>query len=307
VLTFRSKLSQAISDDITTLSNDTKTIKDDTAAIRNGFPHVEATIVAVRSQQISEQHRQVMSWLSLADFSAQQHDIIRRREEGTGQWFLESTQFREWRDNTGTTLFCPGIPGAGKTMIAGVAVQHLSTTFPSDDKIGVAYVYCNYKDQGSQNALNLLSALLKQLLLSRPNFAESIYDIYNDHNRQQSRPSLDEMCTILRSTCALFSKVFLVVDALDECTNRDGERTSLINQLWDIQEEPNVNVLVTSRFIPDIEQKYISASKLEIRASDHDIKCFVASQILSLPNCIQNDYALKTDVQTRITERSDGM
>jgi ethanolamine ammonia-lyase large subunit len=50
--------------------------------------------------------------------------------------------------------------GAGKTIIAAMAVDHLMKTVQSSS-VGVAYVYLNYKAQKEQNATNLLAALLK--------------------------------------------------------------------------------------------------------------------------------------------------
>jgi hypothetical protein len=86
-----------------------------------------------------------MEWLSPTDFPAQQHDITRRQKD-TGQWLLDSPQFRRWLQGLDKTLFCPGIPGAGKTMMAAIAITHLCRTAGCDD-IGVAYLFCNYKAQ----------------------------------------------------------------------------------------------------------------------------------------------------------------
>jgi hypothetical protein len=104
----------------------------------------------------------MIEWLSPTDFPVQQHDIITRRQEGTGQWFLESLEFGKWLQGSNKTLFCPGIPGAGKTMIAAIAIDHPCKTIKYN-KVGVAFLYCNYKAQAIQSASNLLSALLKQL------------------------------------------------------------------------------------------------------------------------------------------------
>jgi hypothetical protein len=38
-------------------------------------------------------------------------DIIAKRAEGTGQWLLESTEFKAWLDGTSETLWCPGPRG----------------------------------------------------------------------------------------------------------------------------------------------------------------------------------------------------
>ena len=132
-------------------------MKDNTISIRNALPTLQASIVAIGDTQSLQQHHAIMEWLSPTDFPAQQHDIITRRQEGTGQWF------KRWLQGSDKTLFCPGIPGAGKTMMAAIAVNHLCRTAGCDD-IGVAYLFYNYKAQADQSASGLLAALLKQLV-----------------------------------------------------------------------------------------------------------------------------------------------
>jgi hypothetical protein len=39
-----------------------------------------------------------------------------RKHGGVGQWLLSSNEFQGWLNQNKQTLFCPGIPGAGKTM-----------------------------------------------------------------------------------------------------------------------------------------------------------------------------------------------
>jgi len=67
-----------------------------------------------------------------------------------------------WLQGSNQTLFCPGIPGAGKTMIAATTVDHL-WKHVQDEDIGVAYIYYNYKSQTDQKATNLAATILKQL------------------------------------------------------------------------------------------------------------------------------------------------
>ena len=80
-----------------------------------------------------QQHHAIMKWLSLTDFPAQQHDIVIRRQEGTEQWFVDSPEFKRWLQGSDKTLFCPGIPGAGKTMMAAITIDHICRTTLCDD------------------------------------------------------------------------------------------------------------------------------------------------------------------------------
>jgi len=247
-----------------------------------------------------------MDWLSPTDFPAQQRDIITRRQEGTGQWFLDTPEFKRWLQGSDKTLFCPGIPGAGKTMMAAIGIDHLCRTTLRDD-IGVAYLFCNYKAQADQSAASLFAALLKQLVQSRPDIAAPVAHIYDNHSKRGSRPSLDEILRALQSVCSTYTTVYIIVDALDECAHKDGARSRLLDKLHELQARTDVRLLFTSRFIPEITQKFQSNPTLEVRASEEDVRRFVAGQVPRLPNCIQRDEELKHAVQNKIVEAVDGM
>lgn len=82
--------------------------------------------------------KDLLSWLTPIDYGAQQSDFLSRRQEGTGQWLLDSQEFQDWRNGDRQALFCPGIPGAGKTILTSIVVEHLWAKFQNDASIGIA-------------------------------------------------------------------------------------------------------------------------------------------------------------------------
>ncbi len=253
-----------------------------------------------------QQHNAIMQWLSPTDFPTRQHDIITRRQEGTGQWFLDTPEFKRWLDGSDKTLFCPGIPGAGKTMMSAIAIDHLCRTTRSDD-MGVAYMFCSYKSQNDQSAASLFAALLKQLVQSRPEITAPVTQMHELHLKRGSKPSSSDILQALQSIFSAYTTIFIVVDALDECSDRDGARGQLIDKLHELQTRKDIRLLFTSRFMPEITRKFHSKSTLEIRASKEDVRRFVAGQIPRLPGCIRRDEDLKLAVQNKIVEAADGM
>jgi hypothetical protein len=247
-----------------------------------------------------------MQWLSPTDFPAQQHDIISRRQEGTGQWLLDSPEFKRWLLKADGVLFCPGMPGAGKTMMAAIAIDHLGRQAQVD--VGLAYVFCNYKSQVDQSLYGLLSGLLKQLVQSRRDMAALITGLHDHHWKRNSRPSLDEIFSVLQTVCSNHAGVYIIVDALDECTEQDM-RSRLIENLRKLQAKTmtNVRLLFTSRFIHEIMEKFRLDLMLEVRASEEDVKRFVAGQLPRLPSCIRRDDELIRTVQSKIVEAINGM
>jgi hypothetical protein len=247
-----------------------------------------------------------MAWISPTDFPAQQSDFIGRRQHGTGQWFLDATEIAQWLRQPKGTLFCPGIPGAGKTMIAAIAVDYLLKTTQSNS-VGVAYLYCNYKAQKEQDTTNLLAAILKQLVQAQPSLIEPVEQLHMQHAQRGTRPSVEEIFAVLHSVLAKFTAVHVVVDALDECRDSDGTRRFFLAKLQDLQAKTDLRLMITSRFIPDIVNEFEKAIRLEVRASDEDVRRFVASQVYRLPKCIQRDITLQDMAQSKIAEAVDGM
>jgi hypothetical protein len=190
-------------------------------------------------------------------------------------------------------------------MLTAITVDHLAQMQCSGN-IGFAQIFCDYKSNVG-NVSHFLAALLKQLVQSQSALDEQISSLHERHTSHGTRPSLQEISTALKLVLKSFSAVYIVVDALDECPNKDGTRNQLLTILRNLQREADLRLMVTSRFIPDIEIKFKSTPTLEIRASSADIKQFIGGQMYRLPNCIQRDAQLQTTVENKIAEAVDGM
>jgi hypothetical protein len=120
----------------------------------------------------------MLNWLIPIDYKPYHNDFIGRRQAGTGQWLLDSAEFQTWLNIDKQRLFCPGIPGAGKTILASIVVNDLDTRFSDDSTIGIAYIYCNFRRQDEQKIDDLLASLLKQLAESQPSLPAVFTTIY---------------------------------------------------------------------------------------------------------------------------------
>jgi hypothetical protein len=122
---------------------------------------VKIGIDGLKQAQNDQQQQTILDWLTPVNYASQQNDFISRRQEGTGQWLLESEEFQIWLNTNKQTLFSPGIPGAGKTILTSIIVDELTTQFSNDPTIGIAYIYCNFRRQEKQKIDDLLASLLK--------------------------------------------------------------------------------------------------------------------------------------------------
>ncbi len=59
--------------------------------------------------RLDQERRAIAEWLSSLNFKVTQSDVFKNRQEGTGQWLLNSKDFKHWVSGTQETLWCPGI------------------------------------------------------------------------------------------------------------------------------------------------------------------------------------------------------
>ena len=198
------------------------------------------------------------------------------------------------------------MPGAGKTMLASIVIDHLENVEERTD-IGVAYLFCTYRDRVQQTPVNLVASLLQQLLQQSRTVPKSLRDIYQSHRKQGTRPSVDEIFRFLQSVIHEFTQVFVVVDALDEYTDADGARRLLLSKLGRLQTSHNVNLMATSRYIPRISQEFETAICLEIRASDANVNKYLDGRMKDLPAFVSRKPDLQATIKRGITNTVDGM
>lgn len=257
-----------------------------------------------------DQERQtILDWLTSADYPSQQNDFIGRRQEGTGEWLLKSDEFQQWQNNKKHILFCPGIPGAGKTMITSIVVDHLCKTFRNDPGIGIAFLFCNFRQQQEQRLMDLFLSLLKQLAQRQPSLPECITRLYKDHARDQTRPPFSEISSALYSVIANYSRVFIIIDALDECSATDGVLSQFLEELFSLHARTGSNIFATSRPILDIPREFErqESSILEIHASPEDMRRYLDGHINKVSTCLRKTPVIEEKIKTAIIQAADGM
>ena len=247
----------------------------------------------------------ILNWLTPIDYGNQQSDFINRRQEGTGQWLLDSDEFQEWLNQSKQTLFCQGMPGAGKTIMASIVIDHLYTKYKTDVSIGIAYLYCNFQRQYEPS--DLLASLLRQLVQRRSVILESMHSLYEYHKDRQTRPSFDEISKILQSVVADHRRVFIITDALDECRVSNRGRAMFLTEILSLQAKTGTNLFATSRFVPEIGKMFERSISLEIRASYEDVQRYLDGCMSRMPSFVLRSHDLQDEIKTKISATVDGM
>jgi ankyrin repeat protein len=259
------------------------------------------------NQQATEENEGILEWLTTADYTSQQQDYLSRRHAGTGEWFLNSAVYQSWLKADKKTLFCPGIPGAGKTILTAIMVDDAFEQYGDDPTVGLAYLYCNFRRQEQQTLSDLLASLLKQLAKGRRPVSRIVKDLFDRHEKKETRPSLEDISKALQLVVASYSKAFIIIDAVDECQEVDGCRAKLLSEIFTLQEKSNLHFLATSRFIPEITERFRESASIEIHANSEDVRKYLDGQMYQLPTFVSGNSELQEEIKNGIVHSVHGM
>jgi len=243
-----------------------------------------ATIEHIKEILEGQERQKIMAWVSPIDVSAKHFDVTSVREPGTGEWFLNSDAFKEWERSIGRALWCPGIPGAGKTVLTSLIIDHLRSLQLREPvgTIALAWIYFNYKEAAIQTPDAIHLNLIRQLAGSSTQLYTLLKSSYYKKD-PNSQPSPWQLIPDMHILTRDFAKVFVVVDALDECAEKN--RIIFLKLMAHLQTS-GANILITSRdhvYDSIAHSELIGIQKVDISGTTDDITKFINSR-LSQPN-----------------------
>ncbi|PQE16724.1 Ankyrin repeat-containing domain protein [Rutstroemia sp. NJR-2017a BBW] len=209
------------------------------------------------------------------------------------------------------------LAGVGKTVLSTKGTNYLRSAvvkFLEQDltmqEVGVAFVYCDHKLNDVQQHEFFICAIIRQLIERKQIMPEYAQTLYKNHIRTQSRPTSDEYLTLLQDVGEEYSEVYILIDALDECINKDREM--IWNELLiDLKENvQNLRLLCTSRDIDSTETALSESTCIEIRASDGDMRAYIQGQIKSshsLVRICRQDTSLENEILQVVVAKAEGM
>jgi hypothetical protein len=205
-----------------------------------------------------------------------------------------------------------------------LVIDHLSELSRNNVSCGIIWFYFDYNDENQRAPAKIVCSLLQQALAEVDQSAD--VDIPEDIRRDLEKAQktgrnleLDEAFTFLERVLLQFRKVYILIDALDECDERN-----VIPLLRPLQKmlgysdttnlQQSTRIFVTGR--PHTErqvQQYLSRStnptSFTLEAHTEDIERFILHKI-ETEVCdidIKDNHDLKTEIATQISSRSDGM
>lgn len=166
---------------------------------------------------------------------------------------------------------------------SSTVIENLLQIFDRDT-VSISYIYCDYKDRAKQTTTNLLASLVKQLVLQHEDMPREVIEMYVEHTKRKSSPSLGEYSRLFPSLLNGFRRSFILVDALGEYFTSDDEESilevTLLKELLKLQQtRPGCTLFITSRANPVIQERLSGTVHIEISAANADIELYLRSRI----------------------------
>lgn len=252
----------------------------------------------------SKQEKQLRLWLSPVDCISEHNRRLSRRLPGTCQWLLDMPQFIQSNPIMGpghsNLSWLSGKPGCGKSILASALIRHIS----HDPSNKVLFFFFNAAREAQNSFSSLLRSLLFQMLDLDTQIVPLLLPLYNSSGEDHPM-SHDILWAAFARSIAVVSGLICVVDAVDECEDRD----IVLPKLVDISREfPSIRLVLISRPLFDI------ASALDGNCFHHhieamdvksDIEAYIADSVEKSTKLQKTN--LKAEIVASLSRGSDGM
>lgn len=218
---------------------------------------------------------------------------------GTGNWLLKSDAYQNWAAGNGPPLlWCNGPPGVGKSVLASVALQHLTNSLEKE-LVCLLHYFCEFANRKVQNKEAIWKSLLRQVIAQvQPPVLDAITSSRGRLVSSRLASSRD-LSDALDTVCAN-QKVVLVFDGLDELELGKDVKAILSPFI-----KADCRILVTSRDLPEIRSSLGTPSILEVQSDKNDLRAYVVGQFEE--NGLEDIFESHPKLETDIVDKSNGM
>ncbi|RBA12603.1 hypothetical protein FPRO05_04053 [Fusarium proliferatum] len=233
------------------------------------------------------------------DVNLQHLEIATQATPGTGKWILDNKEIQQWRDPSISSHRCLGIHGilgSGKTVLVFVShfiryrgpslhfrsriIDAIKAEIKEKSHTACIYFYFHEGDDKSPVVARIWATLLLQLLQYQgaTDLSEELKSKYNNSFRGTAPIHPLEYFSLFKAQASRFKTVYLVIDALDSCTNSQGENTRQRMQEALRRLPQNIRFLFTSRGDSLIRDLGIG-QKLRVTPQESDSGMFLLAKL----------------------------
>ena len=254
-----------------------------------------------KAKELFEDNDKHLDPNNLSDSALEKHRS--RREKDTCNWIFELEEYKNWRSSTeNSLLWVSGVGGLGKSILMSTVIDGLQEAFKDDNSCSVQYFFCSASEDSTRLVTRIKEQLLHQLYyMAQSDDSSEILDKANDviSNFLRKKDSSDPKSGSQQKQSGkatgfekaysslagiLGQKIFLVIDTLDECTDREDAGILKTLQETQLASELPLKIMVCSRPEPDIVDSLVG--KPIIKVEDHngpDIERTAKAKLEELP------------------------
>ena len=284
----------------------------------------------------------IRQWLGAPDSSRNQNEARDKRQVNTCAWFFEEERFRVWKENPGF-LWVKGKRKFFHSLVLNWHVQHLqrdavkaffgesplseiSNTSrvkicrlsswivdqlpEATESVGIGYFFFDGRDSQKELQLHnkLIRSLISQLSDTRHGgMTENLADLYKRCGEVQ-QPSDEQLENVLCDILGKFSQTYIMIDALDECT----EREKTLNWVKKLISDPNwkvsnLHIVVTSRPERNIDDIFAVLDPHSIDVGEANVKDIVEYLKLRMTlKFMKYDENIRAKIMTELERHAEG-
>ncbi|EQL29939.1 hypothetical protein BDFG_07500 [Blastomyces dermatitidis ATCC 26199] len=270
------------------------------------------TMQSANKSKLENLQRRINRRLAAVDPSLNYRRARRKRHPNTASWFIESDYFDEWKSRAPSFCWLHGIIGSGKTVMSSAVIEHMAQECLPRPLSALAYFYFDFSDPDKMAPERMMRSLIEQFCYKCRDIPrlERIYDMSCMPNFElEASDLLATLLEIIES----FEESFIVIDALDVCSNVP----ELLRIIRDIlrRSSSKVHILSTSR-----QGKYIEDGVNSLPGNVQKVamdKTQVNRDIcMYVQECLRTDRKFKRwekypgilkDIETYTMSKADGM
>jgi len=169
--------------------------------------------------------------------------------------------------------------------------------------------YCDFRDQREQTVTNIIGAILKQLVIRGEVLEHAQKAFQKAKNEVGGRVlRLPDMVQMLKEVVVALPRVFICIDALDECIPK--HLLELLVSLKDIlQASPGTRIFVTGRpqVRAEITRHFTGNVMVPISPKTHDIERYLEKKLEMDTESDAMSDNLRADILRVIPQKISGM
>ena len=178
-----------------------------------------------------------------------------------------------------------------------------------DGNIAVAGLYCDFLAHEEQTIVNMMGAILKQLV-GREDIPQDVRDAFQKGKREFGGRGLllEDLMQMLRTVIASLHQFFICIDALDECLPKHLPK--LLDSLrYIVQEFPKTRIFLTGRphITGSVHKYFAGAVVIPISPNRGDIRDYLEMRLEEDDEPEAMDDDLRADIVRTILDKMSDM